>query len=120
MTRATLKPMGHDQVYEVVKLSRREALTLRLLCEGKETKEIAAATSLSVRWVDEIVASLVSGLGLRQRKELVLWAMQHPECWLPNVYVDRKLHEAGCQCRSIWCTAMRLAREGIDDGRKAA
>ncbi|GAA5154842.1 MULTISPECIES: helix-turn-helix transcriptional regulator [Amycolatopsis] len=57
-------------------LSRREADVLRLLAEGMDTAEIAAEMTYSERTVKNILHSLLSRLGLRNRTHAVAYALR--------------------------------------------
>jgi DNA-binding NarL/FixJ family response regulator len=57
-------------------LSRREADVLRLLAEGMDTAEIAAKMTYSERTVKNILHSLLSRLGLRNRTHAVAYALR--------------------------------------------
>lgn len=57
-------------------LSRREADVLRLLSDGRDTAEIAAAMTYSERTVKNILHSLLSRLGLRNRTHAVAYALR--------------------------------------------
>jgi DNA-binding NarL/FixJ family response regulator len=57
-------------------LSRREAEVLRLLAEGMDTAEIAAEMTYSERTVKNILHSLLSRLGLRNRSHAVAYALR--------------------------------------------
>ncbi|TVT17240.1 response regulator transcription factor [Amycolatopsis acidiphila] len=57
-------------------LSRREADVLRLLAEGMDTSEIAAEMTYSERTVKNILHSLLTRLGLRNRTHAVAYALR--------------------------------------------
>lgn len=57
-------------------LSRREADVLRMLSEGMDTGEIAAGMTYSERTVKNILHSLLSRLGLRNRTHAVAYALR--------------------------------------------
>lgn len=57
-------------------LSRRETEVLRLLAEGMDTAEIAAEMTYSERTVKNILHSLLSRLGLRNRTHAVAYALR--------------------------------------------
>ena len=57
-------------------LSRREADVLRLLSDGMDTAEIAARMTYSERTVKNILHSLLSRLGLRNRTHAVAYALR--------------------------------------------
>lgn len=57
-------------------LSRRETEVLRLLADGMDTAEIAAEMTYSERTVKNILHSLLSRLGLRNRTHAVAYALR--------------------------------------------
>ena len=58
-------------------LSRRETDVLRLLADGMDTGEIAAALAYSERTVKNILHALLARLGLRNRTHAVAHALRH-------------------------------------------
>lgn len=58
-------------------LSRRERQVLQLIAEGKSVPEIAALVSLSPRTVETYRGRLYEKLGLKDRRELIVFATRH-------------------------------------------
>ena len=57
-------------------LAPDEQEILELLCEGLKTKEIAAQTYLSTRRVEQLLTRMFRKTGVKNRTELVRWAVQ--------------------------------------------
>jgi DNA-binding NarL/FixJ family response regulator len=56
-------------------LSSDERRVLGLLCEGLMNKEIAAATHLSTRRIEQLLTQMYRKTGVKNRTELVRWAV---------------------------------------------
>jgi len=113
-------PWGHGgKTVEVVLLSRREKQILLGLCRGYSTKEISslvfAKLRLNPRTIDQRVKMMCRALGLGSRRQLIVWGMAHPQCWLPDTYVEKHMHPSGCHCRALYCTAMRMAEPAVEE-----
>ncbi len=106
-----LRPHADAEV-EVVKLAPREAEVLRLVAEGRPNKDIAYLLAIAEGTVAQYVSSLFADLQVSSRLELCLWAMQHPEAFRGE-WVHRDLHLPGCDCGSVYCTAMRFASPSL-------
>ena len=59
------------------KLSTREIEVLRLLADGKSSKEIAVAMGISLKTVDTHRTHLLRKLNLHSAVELVRYALRH-------------------------------------------
>ena len=112
-------PWGHGgKTVEVVLLSGREKQILRLLCRGYSSKEISQSIGkpgVTSGTVDLCVTRMCRALGVRGRRQLVTWGMGHPQCWLPDTYVEKRMHPDGCRCRALYCTAMRMAEPAVEE-----
>ena len=58
-------------------LSRRERQILQLLAEGRSAPEIAKLLSLSPRTVETYRARMMEKLGIKDFRELVMYAVKH-------------------------------------------
>ena len=113
MIRAKIETGPHAGT-EVVKLSRREAQVLKLLCqEGLAGKEIAERLSISPDTVRQYISGIRLGLGLENEKRLLIWGYQHMGAFV-GAFEPLGLHEPGCSCDAIYCRAMRVAKEGVE------
>lgn len=113
-------PWGHGgKTVEVVLLSRREKQILRGLCRGYSSKEIsesiASRPRLLPHTIDQRIKLMCHELGLAGRRRLVAWAMAHPQVWLPDTYVEKRMHPDGCRCRALYCTALRMAEPAVEE-----
>jgi DNA-binding CsgD family transcriptional regulator len=79
MRRFSAVPLGHDHLVEYVTLTRREIRILREICTGDVYKQIAWRMEISPGTLKVQVSRLCSGLGVRGRRGLALWARFHPE-----------------------------------------
>jgi DNA-binding NarL/FixJ family response regulator len=59
------------------KLTEREVEILRLLAEGKNSKEVAAALDLSSKTVDAYRARIMNKLTLNSLSDLIRFAIRH-------------------------------------------
>src|ERR1035441_2247399 len=91
--------LSSDGPFPCVKLARREAEVLLLICQAKTNKEIAFRLQTSTGVIKNHVSRLCRGLVLSSRAELCVWGIQHPE-FLRRRYSDRRLHPIGCFCQS--------------------
>ena len=105
MQNITVVSASPEQPNVLVKLSRREAQVLRLVCQANANKEIAFRLKTSTGAVKNHVSRLCRGLRLTNRMELCLWAIQHPQSLLEQ-FCDPRLHPPGCLCQSVYCSAM--------------
>ena len=60
-----------------VSLTRRERDILRLLAQGLSNKEIAAQLCLSEKTVKNRVSEILSKLGMHNRTQAAIWAVEH-------------------------------------------
>lgn len=75
---AQLHPVSIPQDNETTALlSSREREVLKLLGQGKNSKEIAQTMHLSQGTVRNHISRILSGLGLRDRTQAALWAQKH-------------------------------------------
>jgi len=75
---AQLNPVTPQQQSEShALLSERERDVVKLLGQGKNNKEIAQALHLSQGTVRNHISRILSGLGLRDRTQVALWAQKH-------------------------------------------
>ena len=114
-------PLGHPPgtSFEMVLLSKTEKETLRYVCLRLSTKEIACRWGKSPATVDEYIKRLCRGLKVSTRRDLMAWAWNQPQCWLPEIYVPRRSHSEGCGCPAIYCSAMRAAKvQSVGRGRR--
>ena len=91
-----------------VKLAKREAQVLLLICQANSNKAIGFRLQISTGVVKNHVSRLCRGLRLSSRLELCVWGIQHPET-LVRQFCDSRLHPADCLCQSAYCSAMRPA-----------
>lgn len=89
-----------------VRLSRREAQVLQLICDGYRYKQMAAKLNLSPNTIAARVCDIHAGLGLSSDGLLTLWAMQHPGAFR-HEWVDRDVHRRGCMCAGPVCSMLR-------------
>jgi DNA-binding NarL/FixJ family response regulator len=82
---STLGPRVLNQFSEEIKtigtlhyglLSPREREIVRLIARGRTNKEIAKRLSISVRTVERHRSSIMNKLGLQNRAELIVYAVQ--------------------------------------------
>jgi DNA-binding NarL/FixJ family response regulator len=71
---STLSSTGRDTP---VKLTARQREVLRLVAEGRRTKEIATILDLSTRTVESYKYELMQELGIHSTAELVMYAVRH-------------------------------------------
>jgi len=64
-----------DRVPQTV-LTEREDQVLKLIAEGRSSKEIAAALTISVKTVEKHRASMLAKLGMRDRTQLTRYAIR--------------------------------------------
>lgn len=62
---------------ETVRFSPRELDIIRLSCQGKLSKEVAAELGISVKTVDNIKSGMFQKLGINTTLELVIYAIRH-------------------------------------------
>lgn len=68
----------HKERHTIVNLSTQQAITLKLLAEGKTAKEIAREIHVSYRTVEGVLAKMMECLGCSSSKELIaLYHEQH-------------------------------------------
>lgn len=67
----------HKIRYEPVKLTEQQARCIKLLAQGKSSKEIANKLSISHRTVEEYIAKAIEQLGCSSSKELI--ALYHDQ-----------------------------------------
>jgi DNA-binding CsgD family transcriptional regulator len=90
-----------------VSLTKRELEVLRLVKHPLRNGEIASALKISHKTVKGYVSSMLSGLGLRDRSELAIWAVKNPRIWKDGFCVVEE-HLEGCGCG--WC-ASKITKE---------
>lgn len=61
----------HRKKHTPVRLSRQQALCLKLLAQGKNSKEIAKIMNISFRTVEKYIANIAEKLGCSSSKELI-------------------------------------------------
>lgn len=83
---------------EKLELSPRECQTLRLICEGYSTPEIAAEMHIAVNTVKDRVQDLIAFIGVRNRVELVLWTFVHPTALRGITIVSDHPKDCDCGC----------------------
>jgi DNA-binding NarL/FixJ family response regulator len=66
----------HEPTSETEPLTTRERQTLKLVAEGKSTKEIASLFNISIRTVEHHRANIMSKLNLKNIAELIKYAIQ--------------------------------------------
>ena len=64
-------------------LTAREREVLKLLAEGRTVRSVAAILGLSVKTVDAHKFNLMRKLGIHNKAELVMWAIQKKVVKLP-------------------------------------
>ncbi len=87
-------------------LSRARRETLRLLCRGLASKEIADELEVAVSTVDNRIQAMTAAAGVNGRLQLVLWALQNDGA-LTREGAPPGLHPPDCLCGSAGCEAMR-------------
>ena len=115
MTRAILRPLGHREAYEVVRLSARERSLLLLVRQGLASKEIAQKTGLTLDTIETYITDFCHALKLAGRPRLQAWADQHWESLKPQVWVEARFHEnddlpgtPSKTCPCLWCSSLRI------------
>lgn len=88
--------------------SRRERQILALLCLGSAAKQIAYELEIAVATVNTRIVKMFRKAGV-SRTELVIWALQHPECLTRDARCSPGLHPAECECGAPYC-ASRLKK----------
>ena len=77
-TPVSLGPVGNETVVASGGLSRRQSEVLRLIAEGRTTREIADALVLSERTVERQIADVYAKIGVRNRSEATAFALGQP------------------------------------------
>ena len=72
-------PMPSGQVTSTSDLSARQLEVLKLISEGKRTREIAEALVLSERTVERHIADVYTKIGARNRAEATAYLLSRPE-----------------------------------------
>ena len=96
-----------DFLRKPVKLARRERQIVHLAIEGKAPKDIATALELAVGTVYSRIMGIARKAGVTSRQEIIIWALQHPECLHRDADCEAGLHPPGCSCDSPYCQALR-------------
>ncbi len=87
---------------DTVFLTKRELQVLRLVAQPLHNSEIAKALKISHKTVRTYISALLSGLGLRDRSELAVWAIKHPGIWKSGSCAIEE-HPTDCTCG--WCAS---------------
>jgi DNA-binding NarL/FixJ family response regulator len=74
---ALMEPGGHESESSLESLTLRQREVLQMIAEGRSTKEIAAALSVSVKTVETHRAALMSRLGIHDIPGLVMYAARN-------------------------------------------
>lgn len=114
MEKRTFCVPGVTEAITVLWLTPRERRVLRLVCQGKTSKEMATSLCLSGDTVRQYVSNLGHSIGAAldppvhsmTRGELMVWGLQNPGALDPDGIVLRGRHPEGCQCGSGYCQAM--------------
>lgn len=74
------------------RMSQRDALILKYLAEGKNTREISQMLDITVKNISQVKRRLMQRLGLENKHELFLWVMHHPQTQADPTLAGDALH----------------------------
>jgi DNA-binding CsgD family transcriptional regulator len=103
--KASIQVPGLVGSVDAVRFTVREGQVLRLVCEGKTNKVIAAELGIQVDTVRDYVAGLVHDLEAGTRSGLLIFVMRTPKA-LAAGWVLVRYHPDNCDCPAQYCTTM--------------
>lgn len=109
--------IGSDGRVPFIMFKKRELRLLRLLVEGKDSKEIAALLFVSVNTVNGHVADLGRGVGEAHSpprpplsaRELMIFALQNDA--LKSDLVFLRDHPDNCGCQASYCQTTYVEKQ---------